>query len=253
MRADTTGANAPNLPVPATEDAGEARRRSPRPRPTRATCGAMRKPRRPPRRRPRARRTSGAERRRVPRAAAPAGSEFSDAVAIQLPVRAADAIRKPYFIFGDKDLPDQPVVRRPRAKQTPELWLGRGSDALTLGARGAHARPARYDKGEWTVVFKRDCAAAARWPSRKAASCPIAFSVWDGSNRERGNKRALSTWWTVYLSPATALAAGRDGAMGGPRARCGARFHRLGAAALATPRQQHERRHDVQGNLRSRR
>jgi len=31
---------------------------------------------------------------------------------------------------------------------------------------------------------------------------PIAFSVWDGSNRERGNKRGLTTWWSIHFEPA---------------------------------------------------
>ena len=30
---------------------------------------------------------------------------------------------------------------------------------------------------------------------------PIAFSVWDGSSRERGNHRGLSTWYSVYMEP----------------------------------------------------
>ena len=30
---------------------------------------------------------------------------------------------------------------------------------------------------------------------------PIAYSVWDGLNRERGNKRALSQWSYVFLEP----------------------------------------------------
>jgi len=30
---------------------------------------------------------------------------------------------------------------------------------------------------------------------------PIAFSVWDGMSRERGNHRGLSTWYSVYMEP----------------------------------------------------
>ena len=30
---------------------------------------------------------------------------------------------------------------------------------------------------------------------------PIAFSVWDGFSRERGNRRALSLWYSVYVEP----------------------------------------------------
>ena len=30
---------------------------------------------------------------------------------------------------------------------------------------------------------------------------PVAFSVWDGSARERGNKRGLTLWYSLYLEP----------------------------------------------------
>ena len=35
----------------------------------------------------------------------------------------------------------------------------------------------------------------------EGAFIPVAFSVWDGGSRERGNKRALTNWWTVYVTP----------------------------------------------------
>ena len=30
---------------------------------------------------------------------------------------------------------------------------------------------------------------------------PLAFSVWDGTARERGNRRGLTQWFYVYLPP----------------------------------------------------
>ncbi len=30
---------------------------------------------------------------------------------------------------------------------------------------------------------------------------PIAFSVWDGFSRERGNRRGLTVWNSLYLEP----------------------------------------------------
>ncbi len=30
---------------------------------------------------------------------------------------------------------------------------------------------------------------------------PIAFSVWDGLSRERGNRRGLTAWESVYVEP----------------------------------------------------
>jgi hypothetical protein len=38
---------------------------------------------------------------------------------------------------------------------------------------------------------------------------PIAFSVWDGFNRERGNKRALSAWFHLFVEPSAQVSAAR--------------------------------------------
>jgi hypothetical protein len=36
---------------------------------------------------------------------------------------------------------------------------------------------------------------------------PIAFSVWDGRSRERGNKRGLTVWYSLYVEPEVVLSA----------------------------------------------
>ena len=30
---------------------------------------------------------------------------------------------------------------------------------------------------------------------------PMAFSVWDGFSRERGNRRGLTFWYSIYVEP----------------------------------------------------
>ena len=30
---------------------------------------------------------------------------------------------------------------------------------------------------------------------------PVAFSVWDGLSRERGNRRGLTVWYSLYVEP----------------------------------------------------
>ena len=32
---------------------------------------------------------------------------------------------------------------------------------------------------------------------------PVAFSVWDGFSRERGSRRGLTLWYSLYLEPET--------------------------------------------------
>ncbi len=200
--ADTSGENAPNLPVPPSEDAGDTGEAKP------AADGdeggiwgdAEAAPEDAP--------AAGGEAGEGEfwgedegGAAAPAAkSEFSDAVAIQFPLERPTTIRKPYFVFGDKDHPVN-LWFADLAKQTPELYVGRGSDDLeALGPRDLQVW-SHYDKGQWTVIFKRRLRSSGSITFEEGGFLPIALSVWDGISRERGNKRALSTWWTIYLSP----------------------------------------------------
>ena len=122
-------------------------------------------------------------------------------MAIQFPVEKPTTIRKPYFIFGDKQAPVD-LWFLDLAKKQPRLYLGHGSDNLeSLGPRDLTAT-ASYDKGEWTVVFKRKLRSQGETTFEEGDFMPIAFSVWDGLNRERGNKRGLTNWWSLYLAPA---------------------------------------------------
>ena len=53
---------------------------------------------------------------------------------------------------------------------------------------------ASYDQGEWSVIFKRPLRATSGAPFTPGEFMPIAFSVWDGFSRERGNRRGLTVW-----------------------------------------------------------
>jgi hypothetical protein len=137
-------------------------------------------------------------------AAAPAeqASEFSDAVSIQIPSQNPADARKPYFLFGDSQNPVD-LWFFDLATAAPARFTGKGSADIAAAAElGDLTGVAKYDQGEWSVIFKR--------PLRvdKAASfaigefLPIAFSVWDGFSRERGNRRGLTLWYSIYLEPA---------------------------------------------------
>ena len=195
MHAETTGKNGPDIAVPASEDEppkaaagggsvwGEAEAAEPAAKAAKsegAEVGFW-----------------GDEGGGAPAATA---SEFSDAAAIQFPVEIPTTIRKPYFIFGDKGNPvDLWFVDL--AKKQPGLYVGRGSDGIEfLGPRELKAA-SHYDKGQWTVTVKRRLRSQGEIAFEEGGFVPLAFSVWDGASRERGNKRALTSWWTLYLSP----------------------------------------------------
>lgn len=123
--------------------------------------------------------------------------EFSDAVAVQIPVTRPTGVAKPYFLLGDAQNPVD-LWFTDLASGEGTAWVGRGSAALTPAEGEPPEVLAGYDRGEWTVIFK-----ARRRGERFAEGefLPIAFSVWDGFNRERGNKRGLTQWQHLYLEP----------------------------------------------------
>jgi mono/diheme cytochrome c family protein len=129
-----------------------------------------------------------------------ADREFNDAVAIQFPQTLPGGVRKPYFIFGD---PQNPVDLWyfDLGTQRPEQFVGRGSELLESQGVADLQAQATYDQGEWTVTFTRPLRSAGGIPLDEGLFVPVAFSVWDGFNRERGNKRGLTQWVYFYLEP----------------------------------------------------
>jgi mono/diheme cytochrome c family protein len=127
-------------------------------------------------------------------------SEFSDAVAIQLPSQAPTGARKPYFLFGD-------------GQNSVDLWFfdlagqaalqftGKGSADVTPNDTGDVTGVASYDQGEWSVIFKRARRATSGVAFTPGEFMPISFSVWDGLSRERGNRRGLTVWHSLYVEP----------------------------------------------------
>ena len=131
--------------------------------------------------------------------AAPA-SEFSDAVAVQIPSAALTGARKPYFIFGDpSDSVD--LWYYDLARTDPLQFTGKGSADIAANDTGDITGVASYDQGEWSVIFKRPLRASSGAPFTPGEFTPIAFSIWDGAARERGSRRGLTVWESLYVEP----------------------------------------------------
>ena len=134
----------------------------------------------------------------APPAAGP--SEFSDAVAIQIPSQVTTGARKPYFIFGDVQNPVD-LWFFDLARSEPFQFTGRGSADIAPNDTGDLTGVASYDQGEWSVIFTRPLRATSGAPFSPGEFMPVAFSVWDGLSRERGNRRGLTAWYSIYVEP----------------------------------------------------
>ncbi len=125
---------------------------------------------------------------------------FSDAVAVLLPSENIAGAEKPYFLFGDSKHP-MDIWFADLAKQEAEFFVGRGSQKIEAANESLEVFSA-YEEGRWTVIFKRSRVKEGGLSFAEGQWVPIAFSVWDGFNRERGNKRGLTSWYHIYLEPA---------------------------------------------------
>ena len=136
------------------------------------------------------------------------GGGFTDAVAVQFPSKLPTGNRKPYFIFGDtQSSVDLWFWDLARDTGLAEQFLGRGSSALETSEADEIEVVSNYDQGRWTVVFKRPLKARGGISFEEEMFAPVSFSTWDGFNRERGNKRALSQWVYFYFEPAERISA----------------------------------------------
>lgn len=129
---------------------------------------------------------------------APAG-DISDAIALQLPAKAPEGNAKPYFLFGDKKNPVELLFADLAAGEV-QAYVGKGRGSL-VKTGAAFKTDARYDSGEWSIVFTRPRRPAKGFALETGAFVPIAFSVWDGLSGESGDYRGVTSWYTLYLKP----------------------------------------------------
>ncbi len=127
-------------------------------------------------------------------------TEFSDAIALQFPLAKNEGVRQPYFMFGDAQNPVDLWFVDTAKPNNGVRYEGRGSSAVSLAEGGDEIETsASYEDGQWSVIFKRKRKSGMSFDEGEFV--PMAFSVWDGFNRERGNRRGLSSWYQVYVEP----------------------------------------------------
>lgn len=128
---------------------------------------------------------------------------FQDGVALQFPTKTPEGPVNPHFFLGE---PGKSV----------NLWrweAGEDSLAAELTADGfasVKTQPAAsqqvrataiWKDGRWKVVLRRPLRTADPIDAQfeKGRLIPMAFSTWDGANREIGLRRSLSSWYYLAL------------------------------------------------------
>jgi DMSO reductase family type II enzyme heme b subunit len=127
-----------------------------------------------------------------------AAEKRSDAVSLQLPLKAAEGAARPYFLSGDARHPVE-IWFRDLAAKGGERFVGKGEGKLA--SDGAFESSSGYEDGEWWVMFTRPRRPEGRLALEPGDFVPIAFSAWDGFSGETGGTRGVTSWYSLYLKP----------------------------------------------------
>jgi mono/diheme cytochrome c family protein len=134
-------------------------------------------------------------------------TDHPDQFAVQFPAKRKDFASRPYFLMGDK-------------KRATNLWWWSSSKADVIRDRNAKGfmqikdqsekdqalkGSATWADGRYTMVVRRKLATGGKGDTEfvPGTFTPIAFNAWDGNRGEVGNRRAVSTWYWLYLRPPT--------------------------------------------------
>ena len=130
---------------------------------------------------------------------------YDDAFVVQWPVRLTDGPEKPYFLYGDTSRPVYLWRWSANAEGISELnATGFGTESPQRQESQSLKGTVVYNHGQYKMLVRRAITTEDKdndLQFQEARFIPIAFSAWDGSNDETGNKRAISAWYYLYLEP----------------------------------------------------
>jgi DMSO reductase family type II enzyme heme b subunit len=125
-----------------------------------------------------------------------------DAMAIQFPQELADGAERPYFVFGDLS---RAVYQLYWSADTGEI-VERNANGLETVAVQDESQwqttgSARYQDGQWQLLFRRPLGSAASndLTFETDRFIPISFAAWDGDASEAGTRLGLTSWSLIHL------------------------------------------------------
>jgi DMSO reductase family type II enzyme heme b subunit len=117
-------------------------------------------------------------------------------------------MERPYFLMGNAQEPAYQWRWSSAGGGTAGAGTARGLERYDPLPGAGVAAQARFDRGEWSVVFTRALATpdtTSELQFRSGRAIPVAFFAWDGSNGEHGGRMALSSWYFLALDEPTPL------------------------------------------------
>ena len=133
------------------------------------------------------------------------GATLEDALAIQFPVKVPQGptAPKPYFLWGGR----LPVYlwqwKASAPDQVTELTAKGINNAEVQEQQGDLQAKSTYTDGQYKLWVKRSLKTEDKKDLQLESGVfvPIAFSAWDGSNKDVDTKRGMTSWYTFVLEP----------------------------------------------------
>jgi mono/diheme cytochrome c family protein len=127
----------------------------------------------------------------------PSIPEYPDAIAVQFPVSLDK--QTPYFLNGDTEHPVNLWKWATSTNKATEIHTNGLEKWSKEEASGVKAK-GHFSYGRYSVILKRpfkEDADDIQFQTGKPI--PIAFNIWDGYAGETGNKKSISSWFTLWL------------------------------------------------------
>jgi cytochrome c oxidase cbb3-type subunit 2 len=128
-----------------------------------------------------------------------------DLLSVQFPLTIPEGLERPYFLGGD---PRRPVYVLEWTSDTDRMLQGtaRSLTGFVAESGPALSHSSSFEGGRWRIQFTRTLAVddpATALGLVQGQPIPIAFGVSDGSNGEDISRRAISSWFAIYLDVPT--------------------------------------------------
>ena len=127
----------------------------------------------------------------------PVTPEYPDSIAVQFPVSLDKQI--PYFLNGDAQHPVNLWKWSTSTNKAVEIHAN-GLENWTQKDKSTVKAKGHFSYGRYSVILKRSLKEGKdSFKFQTGKPIPIAFNVWDGYQEETGNKKSISSWFTLLL------------------------------------------------------
>ena len=131
-------------------------------------------------------------------------TDHPDQFAMQFPAKADKDGARPYFLLGDKKRAVNTWWWRADTNATQEINAKGFGSYQTQDERSTQiTSEVTFQDGRYTMFITRPLTTSDKNDVQleEGGWTPVGFNVWDGSRGEIGQRRAISTWYWLFLEP----------------------------------------------------